>query len=156
MPAAKAEASVAFVLILLAREGRAWVHEASDSMSPLIRPGDQLCLRPLEPTGARAGMILAFHRDGALIVHRLLGATPSGLTTKGDALAEADGSLSPGDVVARVVAIRSPAGRVIDLDQAPWPQIGRLLAAVARMPAPTPLTRKASRIPFHLAAVLGR
>jgi hypothetical protein len=156
MPAAKAEASVEFVLILLAREGQVWVYEASDSMSPLIRPGDQLCLRPLEPTGARTGMIIAFRRHGELIVHRLLGATPAGLVTKGDALVDVDAPLSTGEIVARVVAIRSPAGRLIDLDRAPWPQIGRVLAAVARIPAPTPLTRKALRIPCHLAAVLGR
>jgi hypothetical protein len=156
MPAAKAEASADFVLILLAREGRAWVQEASDSMSPLIRPGDQLCLGPLEPTGARTGMIIAFLRGGALIVHRLLGATRAGFVTKGDALAEADAPLSTREIVARVVAIRSPGGRVIDLERAPWPQIGRVLAAVSRIPALTPLTRKALRIPFHLAAVLGR
>jgi hypothetical protein len=156
MPAAKAEAAVEFTRILLAREGRVWVREASDSMSPLIRPGDQLCLRPLEPTGARTGMIIAFQRDGDLIVHRLLGVTPAGLVTKGDALVEADAPVSPGEIVARVAAIRSPVGRLIDLDRAPWPQIGRVLAAVARIPAPTSLTRKTLRIPCHLAAVLGR
>lgn len=156
MPAAKAEAAVEFTRILLAREGRVWVHEASDSMSPLIRPGDQLCLRPLASTDARPGMIIAFQRDGDLIVHRLLRATPAGLVTKGDALVDADAPVSTGEIVARVAAIRSPAGRLIDLDRAPWPRIGRVLAAVARIPAATSLTRKALRIPCHLAAVLGR
>jgi signal peptidase I len=156
MLTAKAEASSDFVLLLLAREGRAWVQAASSSMSPLIQPGDRLHLRALDPGGARAGMIVAFRRDGVLIVHRVLAETPAGLVTGGDALVDADAPTRAGELVARVVAIRSPRGRRIDLERCPWPAIGRGLAAVARLRAASPVARRALRIPFHLAAALGR
>jgi len=156
MSSAKAEASVDFVLVFLAREGGAWVHAASSSMAPLIQPGDQLRLGALDPASARPGMIVAFRRDGTLIVHRVLGATPAGLVTKGDALVDADAPVSAREIVARVVAIRSPGGRLMDLERRPWPQIGRVLAGVARMRRSNPTACKALRIPFYLAAVLGR
>ena len=156
MPAAKAEVSIDFVRILLARDGDAWVRAASSSMSPLIRPGDELRLRPIEPGRARAGSIVAFRRDGVLIVHRLVGASPVGLVTQGDALPEPDGAIAPSEIVARVTAIRSPGGRVLDLDRGLWPSIGRALAAVARAGWSNPLAWKARRLPFHVAAVLGR
>ena len=156
MVAAKAEASVDFVQVLLAREGGAWVRAASSSMSPLIRPGDQLRLGALERGRVRAGTIVAFRRAGALIVHRVLDDTPAGLVTKGDALVDADEPISTRELLARVTAIRSPGGRSIDLDRRPWPWIGGMLAAVARMGGANPAAWKVLRIPFHLVAVFGR
>jgi signal peptidase I len=156
MPAAKAEASVDFVQMLLAREGGAWVRAASSSMSPLIRRGDQLRLGALEPGRVRAGTIVAFRRDGALIVHRVLGEKPAGLVTKGDALVDADEPISTRELLARVAAIRSPGGRSIDLDRRPWPWIGAVLATVARICGANPFAWKVCRIPFYLAAVFGR
>jgi hypothetical protein len=104
----------------------------------------------------RAGTIVAFRRDGALIVHRVLGERPTGLVTKGDALVDADEPISARELVARVVAIRSPVGRVIDLDRRPWPWLSGALAAIARIDGSNPVVWKALRIPFHLAAVFGR
>jgi len=156
MVVAKAEASVDFVQVLLAHEGGAWVRAASSSMSPLIRPGDQLRLGALEPGRVRAGTIVAFRRDGALIVHRVLGEKPAGLVTKGDALVDADEPIRPRKLLARVAAIRSPGGRSIDLDRPPWPWIGGVLAAVARIGGANPVAWKVLRIPFYLAAVFGR
>jgi len=111
MSSAKAEASVDFVLVFLAREGGAWVHAASSSMAPLIQPGDQLRLGALDPASARPGMIVAFRRDGTLIVHRVLGATPAGLVTKGDALAqrlEIRVAVAQDRVSPRAASVRSP------------------------------------------------
>src|SRR3989442_12025276 len=152
MVAAKAEASVDFVQVLLAREVGAWVRAASSSMSPLICPGDQLRLGALEGGRVRAGTIVAFRRAGALIVHRVLGDTPAGLVTKGDALVDADEPISTRELLARVTAIRSPGGRSIDLDRRPWPWIGGRLAPLARMGGAKPAPREGLRIPLHLLA----
>src|SRR3989442_6950304 len=156
MVAAKAEASVDFVQVLLAREVGAWVRAAWSSMSPLICPGDQLRLGALEGGRVRAGTIVAFRRAGALIVHRVLGDTPAGLVTKGDALVDADEPISTRELLARVTAIRSPGGRSIDLDRRPWPWIGGMLAAVPGMGGANPGPRKELRVPLHPVAVLHR
>ena len=152
----KAEATIDFVLVLMAREGGAWVEAASHSMSPLIQPGDRLRVSALGPTGARPGTIVAYRRGEALIVHRLLAVTPAGLVTKGDALTDHDVPVAAGEIVGRVTAIRSPSGRLLDLERAPWPRIGRALAHVARMSGSNPIVWRALRIPFYLAASLGR
>src|SRR3989442_2001857 len=156
MVAAKAEASVDFVQVLLAREVGAWVGAAWSSMAPLIGRGDQLRLGALERGRVRAGTIVGFRRAGALIVHRVLGDTPAGLVTKGDALVDADEPISTRELLARVTAIRSPGGRSIDLDRRPWPWIGGMLAALARMGGANTAAWKVLRIPFHLVAVFGR
>jgi Peptidase S24-like len=156
MPSTRADVALDFVQVLLAREGSAWVRAASCSMRPLIQPGDELLLSPLHSGAARTGMIVAYRRDGMLIVHRVLQARPDALVTRGDALPTADAPVSERALVARVVAIRSAGRRVLDLGRAPWPLIGVALAGVARLPGTNPIVRKALRLPFYLAAVLRR
>jgi signal peptidase I len=156
MPSTRADAALDFVQMLLAREGSAWVRAASCSMQPLIQPGDELLLSPLHSGAARPGMIVAYQRDGILIVHRLLQAMSEALVTRGDALPTADAPVSARALVARVVAIRPPGRRVLDLGRAPWPLIGAALAGVGRLPGANPVVWKALRVPFYLAAALGR
>ena len=154
--ATKAEATIEFVLELMAREGGAWVEAASHSMSPLIQPGDRLRLSALDPSAARSGTIVAFRRADMLIVHRLLKISPAGFVTRGDALSDNDAPVGAGEIVGRVAAINSGAGRVLDLERAPWPWINRALAFVARMNGSNPITWKILRVPFYLAATFGR
>jgi len=153
---AKAEATIDFVLALMAREGGAWVEAASLSMSPLIRPGDRLRLSALDPAGARPGTMVAYRRGDTLVVHRLLRRTPAGFVTKGDALTDIDPPVAAGEIVGRVAAIRSPDGRLLDLERAPWPQIGAALALVAGIRGANPIVWKVLRIPFYLAASFRR
>jgi len=154
--ATKADAAIDFVLMLVAREGSAWVEAASNSMGPLVQPGDRLRLSALDPAGARPGTIVAYRRGDTLIVHRLLAVTPAGFVTKGDALPDTDAPVAASAIVGRVAAIRSPDGRELDLGRAPWPRIGRALAWVARARVSSPIVWKILRIPFHVAASLGR
>jgi hypothetical protein len=153
---ASADATIDFVLELIAREGGAWVEAASHSMSPLIRPGDGLRLSALDPLAARPGMIVAYRRGDTLVVHRLLTVTPAGFVTKGDALTDADAPIAAAVLVGRVAGIRSPEGRLLDLERAPWPWISRALAFIARTSGARRLVWKILRIPFYLAASMGR
>jgi hypothetical protein len=73
-------------------------------------------------------------------------------------------------VVARVVALRRPDGRRVDLDAFPWPLVNRLLGRIASLacrlsigasgdgswPFLRRLVWKALRLPFYLARLLLR
>ena len=156
MSATGAGLAADFVPDVLARAGEVWVSAASSSMAPLIQSGDELRLVLPDAGRLQPGALVAFRRDGALVVHRVLSQTPDGLVTKGDALPDADPPVAWPAVVARVAAVRTQAGRRLDLDQRPWPLIGRALAAVARLGAPNRLAWIARRAPFHLAALVSR
>ena len=145
-----------FVPDVLAREGEVWVSAASSSMAPLIQPGDEL--RLVLPDAGRlcAGAVVAFRRSGELVVHRVIRRGPDGVQTRGDALPSDDSPVPWDRVIARVAAVRTQAGRRLELDRWPWPLIGRALAAVARLGAPNRLAWIARRAPFHLAALVSR
>ena len=161
MPAVRGDAAVPFALDVLARGESLWVREASPSMLPLIRPGDELKLAPLESRRIGGGALIGYERGAQLVIHRVLAASGSGVVVKGDALASAD-PLVPWDrVVARVVALRAPNGRIVNLDAFPWPVLNRLLGWIASVasrlageagrPLPRRLVWKAFRLPFYLA-----
>jgi len=162
MSAARGVAAVPFALDVLARGERLWVREASLSMLPLIRPGDELLLAPLGSRTISAGAVIAFRRESQLVIHRVLSAASSGVVAKGDALASPDPLVPWGQVIARVVALRSPDGRLVNLDAFPWPLVNRLLGGVASIASrlsletcggasPRHLVWKTLRLPFYLA-----
>lgn len=165
MPGTRSAAAFPLTLDLLARGESSWVREASPSMLPLIRPGDELRLAPLDGRRVARGALIAYWRDAQLVVHRVLAASPSGLVAKGDALAFSD-PLVPWDrVVARVVALRTLRGQLVDLGAFPWPLVDRLLARIASLAARLRLRErpnspwrrlawKALRVPFYLALLL--
>jgi signal peptidase I len=156
VPVTGAEIAADFVPEVLAREGGVWVSVKSSSMAPLVHEGDALRLVSFVPERVREGALVAFRRDGVLVVHRVLADGPGGLVTKGDALLDADAPVQWAAVVARVAAIRTRGGRVLDLERRPWPVVGRMLAAFARRRAAGRVAWLALRAPFHLAAFLGR
>jgi len=144
---------------VLAREGACWVREASPSMAPLVRPGDELCLTPVPPARLRAGALVGYRRADRLVVHRVLARRRAFVVTKGDALGDPDSPVAWEDVVGRVVALRTPAGRRVDLAAFPWPLLDRALAVLAVVGArfePGGPAWKALRAPFHLVARLAR
>lgn len=170
MPVARADLAVPLALDVLARGETLWVREASPSMVPLVRPGDELRLVPLDRARVVRGALVAYRRGDALVVHRVLRAGARGVVAKGDALASAD-PLVPWDrVTARVVALRRPDGRVVDLEAFPWPLVNRLLGWVAviggrlspetggraRLPLARRVLWKAFRVPFYLARLVLR
>lgn len=155
---------------VLRREGAVWVREASPSMCPFIRPGDELRLTPADPARIVRGALVASERANRLVVHRVIACDAAGVLTKGDALVAPDPATPWALIVARVVALRRPSGRVVSLDAFPWPLVNRGLgwvAALAGRPAheasatgARALARRAlwklSRVPFHLAGLVLR
>ena len=156
MSATRTELAAEFVPDVLARDGLAWVRAASASMAPLIQPGDALRVAPLGAVRARVGTIVVCRRDATLVVHRVVAAGLDGVVTRGDALREADLPVDWSRVVGRVAAIRTPGGRTLELDRAPWPAIERVLGWLCGRRARGTIAWKARRAPFHLAAVLLR
>ncbi|MBI2555358.1 MAG: hypothetical protein HYV92_13285 [Candidatus Rokubacteria bacterium] len=167
MPAAPAHVLVSLAQDVLARGERLWVREASASMLPLVRPGDELLLAPLDGRSIRAGALIAYERDAELVIHRVVAASGSGVVTKGDALASPDPLVPWERVVARVVALRGRAGRLVNLEAFPWPLLDRWLGAVASLASglrlgerpSSPWRRlawKALRVPFYLARLVLR
>jgi signal peptidase I len=128
MRLASAEVAPSFVLELLTRDGAAWVRESSDSMAPLIRPGDRLRLVPIHGNGPRRGDVVAYRRDTELIVHRVLAHDARGVLTKGDALPHRDPVTATDALVGRVVTVVTPSGRRLELDTPRWRVVGGLLA----------------------------
>lgn len=166
MPVARDAAAVPLALALLARGDSLWVREASFSMLPLIRPGEELQLAPLDSRRVARGALIAYERGAQLVIHRVMAAGGSGVVTKGDALASPDPPVPWGEVAGRVVALRVN-GRSVDLTAFPWPLVNRLLAWIASLAArlgleeapssrPRRLAWKALRVPFYLARLLLR
>lgn len=165
MPAGRDAAAVPLALEALARGESLWVREASPSMLPLIRPGDQLQLAPLDSRRVGRGVLIAYERGAQLVVHRVMASSGSGVVAKGDALASPDPLVPWEQVIARVVALRRPNGRLVDLGTFPWPLLNRLLGWIASMGSrlsmetdrrapPRRLRRlvwKTLRLPFYLA-----
>ena len=164
----KAHAATSLVVELLAREGAVWVREASWSMSPVIREGDEVRLLPPEPQRIRRGALIACRREEGLVLHRVLTRNQAGVITKGDALASPDRPVEWGDVVARGAALRRAGMPSADLDAFPWSLINPLLGALSALAGrlrlkenirgmPSLLPRLAwisLRLPFHLARCL--
>jgi hypothetical protein len=154
-------------LDLVAREGGVWGRGTGQSMLPLIGPGSELQVVPLEGAPISRGMLVAYPQDGRLVIHRVIACEPgSGLiVTKGDALAAPDPPLPLGRVAGRVVALRAHGRPAADLTRFPWPAVSRFLAGAARLacrlrldqrPA-SPARRlgwKLLRAPFYLARLL--
>src|SRR5947209_7117118 len=69
----------------------------TSSMSPLIKPGDVVLVRPVAPATIHAGDVVTFHEplgDHLLVTHRVIAVTPSrfgpAFHTRGDANKVAD------------------------------------------------------------------
>lgn len=167
-PGAKAAVATSLVREVLAREGEAWVREATLSMSPLIRPGDEVRLVPLDRRRVPPGSLIAYRRQDDLVLHRVLARNEAGVVAKGDALGSPDPPVGWEEVVARVATLRRVGKRPADLEAPPWPAVNQVLGVIAaiarRLPvqdgaggARTLLARlawKFLRLPFCLARCL--
>jgi signal peptidase I len=99
------------------------------SMWPLMRIGDSVSLRLMDGDGLKAGDLLAFWKDGAIVVHRLINKKSEEgvhwLCQKGDNLS--GWSWLPEDeVLGKVESIRGQ-GKSIDLNTRPWTWINRVM-----------------------------
>jgi len=107
------------LFIDLLREGhviRSWA--MGESMSPCIRKGDLLVVKPIALQEAGLGEIVAFRRDeshSVLTTHRVVARGKHYLITQGDRNIYRDLPLSPQDVLGKVVGIER-TGRRISLE----------------------------------------
>jgi hypothetical protein len=103
------------------RAGRALRFRAPGaSMSPLVRDGDVVLVRPVHPSAVRIGdVVLCSNSPGRVVVHRVtrkgVGREGRWFTVQGDAVARADGVIPEAQVYGRVVAIERD-GSSIALD----------------------------------------
>ncbi len=97
----------------LLEEGTAvTVDVTGSSMTPFIRSGDAVTLRPTPAASARLGDTLAVLRPGErLRVHRLIRRRPT-LQTRGDAAPESDPPVHDHEVLARVEQVKRGGRRV--------------------------------------------
>ena len=159
--------AVSLALDVLAREGEVWGRGTGVSMVPLIRPGDELRLTPLDRKRIFRGMLIAYPRAARLVVHRVIAWDGTGVVPKGDASTLPDPVVPWEQVVGRAVALRGASGVCVELEAFPWPLLNRLLGACAWLasrlcPAPwaPSLLRgvawKALRLPFYGARLFFR
>ncbi len=104
------------------------------SMVPALDPGDLVVDRPVNGD-LKVGDIITFkHGQGDdLVTHRIVGITPEGIKTKGDANRTADVWTIPDDYVQGVVAFRIPKGGYVITFMSKPAGIGAVTAALTAL-----------------------
>ena len=87
------------------RFGSARIRVQGTSMLPALRPGDEIELRSTPSSNINPGDIVAFRRDERLVVHRVIGRSPDGLLTQGDALRHTDAPVSSDQLLGVVASV---------------------------------------------------
>jgi phage repressor protein C with HTH and peptisase S24 domain len=121
------------LLELLGESGQEMVYELEGNcMAPALRGGDRIVIRHGTHGVSRFGEIVVVRRAGRVLVQRVVRRTRAArgerLTVKGDNSLVVHESVTPDEVVGRVVAVRRPRGEVrFDGLFGRW--IGRMRAA---------------------------
>jgi len=84
------------------------------SMTPFIRDGDIVTIRPLAGRDPKAGEVVAvvLPGTGKLLIHRIVSRNGTFFTVKGDNLRESDGTV-PGDRILGIAATIERGGKKI-------------------------------------------
>jgi signal peptidase I len=102
---------------LCTSKGRAWLPVLTDSMAPLIRPGDRILVYNVAPEQIGFGDIIVFRCDDDLIVHRVIKRWQDKshlyFREKGDTR-YTYGQTSAGEVIGRVTMVKGK-GRMLNL-----------------------------------------
>jgi hypothetical protein len=98
----------------------------SNSMRPLLRSDDTICVRPIDPDRLRRGQIAVVQRNGELITHRLVAFEGAEWRTLGDNAVYADGSVQASDILGWVVAVERGL-TTIDFSSGRWMVVNRWL-----------------------------
>jgi len=119
--------------LLEAQGGDFWMLAKGESMSPLIRDGDRIQVRPFQAP-PQSGEILIFHRSNGLVAHRLLRLRhnrqgESVCLAQGDHALSPDPPLSLDQVAGRAVAVRR-GERELHLDTPAWQRVGGAVSAL--------------------------
>jgi len=100
------------------------------SMSPFIKDGDMVTIRPPDGASPRTGDVAAFihPESGKAAVHRVVREKSGRFSLKGDNTFEADGDLAAGDILGIVSKVERN-GRTVRLGSGPG---GSLIAFLSR------------------------
>jgi signal peptidase I len=77
----------------------------SDSMRPVLEPGDLVAVTPCGPRDLEIGDVVVIENNSSLIVHRFLYVRRGKIVTKGDRRRRADAPVSAEHLVGRVTRI---------------------------------------------------
>jgi hypothetical protein len=97
----RSEATFSLAREALARGVPARLRVFGRSMTPALRGGTRIEIRPLT-RGPRLGDVVACERGGRLVVHRVVGVQGSRIITQGDALSAPDPAWSIAEVLGLV------------------------------------------------------
>lgn len=98
----------------------------SQSMQPLLQPGDAVRVEPIHVEQIQPGDMVVFQRGTTLITHRLIKTDSQRWWTKGDKCYQFDLPVSPLACIGRVCAIERD-GVSVALHSKCWHRISRLL-----------------------------
>ena len=104
----------------------------SDSMAPMLRPGDIIVMFPLVAgITLQRGDMIVFQPKNALsgelpLTHRLIGSHAAGWVTKGDNRLFPDAPINKGDVLGKVIAYQRGPHQV-DLSTPSWILVNGML-----------------------------
>ena len=77
----------------------------SYSMWPVLKRGDLIFIKAVEPEDIEIGSVIVFHREEGMAVHRVVSMDGYTITTRGDANPKEDQPITYEDVVGRVPTI---------------------------------------------------
>lgn len=104
-----------------------------DSMTPLIRPGDVVIVKPAALHQLACGDVVTVRRpSGDIVSHRIIIRSDTALVTKGDNMRRPDPVWHAGDVLGRVVIIERGDTR-IDLRSPRLQVVGWLVSRLSRL-----------------------
>lgn len=104
------------------------------SMSPFLKPGDQVVLRKATLQQLKKGDLVVVRRPHDLVTHRLVAQSAGQWSTKGDNSRYPDPPAAEDRVLGKVIAIEK-TNQTIDLQTARWQFLNRWLASLSWMEA---------------------
>ena len=102
----------------------------SDSMAPLLLPGDGVRVAQVDEADLRRGDLIVVRCGGEPVTHRVVGRAGGHWLTKGDNLRTLDPPFEGPDLIGRVAAIERRQGK-IDLTSTHWRRVNGLLGGLS-------------------------
>ena len=105
---------------------------SSDSMAPLLEPGDEVAVAAVKAEELRPGDIVVLNEGPGFLTHRYWGTRKQKLITRGDRTLQFDPLWEPERLLGRIQA-RRRQGRTLSLQQGPGAWLVAHLARVAAL-----------------------
>lgn len=99
------------------------------SMFPLIRNGDLVTIKPVDPDDLSTGDIIFFEKNDSLILHRIIEEEKfkGKFTTKGDNMPICDHAVNSNEILGKLTGIERN-GKIINLDTSLNKKLGKFIA----------------------------